>query len=153
MCLRLLLPFSQCRFHFGLRFGDGVFWGPNVKRFEGARPFIHSMMSNPHPMNKHPQFHHSRLFWMFVIAAASIAHLWLFLHLPRAGPWQLRVTVAIHVVACIGPFWVVADWFVKRRKKVRWQRWMCLLFVPWGFLWYVFEKWEPAKSDLLRTAR
>jgi hypothetical protein len=30
---------------------------------------------------------------------------------------------------------------------------MWLFFVPWGFLWYVFEKWEPSQSDLLRTGR
>jgi hypothetical protein len=34
-----------------------------------------------------------------------------------------------------------------------WQRWMWLFFVPWGFLWYVFEKYEPAQSELLTTRR
>jgi hypothetical protein len=35
---------------------------------------------------------------------------------------------------------MLADWFVKRRKKLEWQRWMWLFLVPWGFLWYIVEK-------------
>ena len=27
-----------------------------------------------------------------------------------------------------------------------WQRWMWLFFVPWGFLWYIFEKYERSPS-------
>jgi hypothetical protein len=46
---------------------------------------------------------------------------------------------------------MLADWFVKRRKKLRWHPWMRLFFLPWGFLWYVFEKWEPTKSELLNV--
>ena len=96
---------------------------------------------------------HSRMFWAAVITAANIVYLWLLFYLRVAPPLQFRITIVIHVIVCIGPFWMLAHWFIQRRKKLSWQRWMWLFFVPWGFVWYVFEKWKPAKSDLLRTAR
>ena len=91
---------------------------------------------------------HGRAWWVAVIAAVNIVHLWLFFHISDTHPLLLRITVVIHVVACIGPFWMFAHWFVKRRNELHWQSWMWLFFVPWGFLWYVFEKWEAAPSDL-----
>lgn len=94
-----------------------------------------------------------RALWVAVIAAMNVVHLWLFFHLSDNHPLLLRITVAIHVIACLGPFWMLADWFVKRRKRLRWQSWMWLFFVPWGFLWYVFEKREPASSDLAKAGR
>jgi hypothetical protein len=93
---------------------------------------------------------HSRTFWVAAIAGANVLHLWLFFHLPNAHPVQLWVTLAIHTIACIGPFGMLAHWFVKRGKPLRWQPWMWLFFVPWGFLWYVFEKYEPGD---MRTSR
>jgi hypothetical protein len=96
---------------------------------------------------------HSWPFWTAVIAAMNVLHLWLFFHLPNAPPLQFWITIVLHVLACIGPFWMLAHWFVKRGKKLRWQRWMWMFFVGWGFLWYVFEKWEPGESDLLSTGR
>ncbi len=94
---------------------------------------------------------HSLLFWVSVIVAANVLHLWLFFHLPNAHPVRFWITIAIHAIACLGPFWMLADWFIKRRNKLRWQRWMWLFFVPWGFLWYAFEKWELPESELLKT--
>ena len=84
---------------------------------------------------------HGRRFWAAVIVAVNALHLWLFFHLPTDHTVQFWITIALHTTACVGPFWMLADWFVKRRKKLRWRPWMWLLFVPWGFLWYVFEKW------------
>ena len=95
---------------------------------------------------------HSRTFWTVSIFAANVVHLWLF-HLPNARPAQFWITIAIHTVACIGPFWMLGNWFLKRGKKLVWQRWMWQFFVPWGFLWYVFERYEPAQSELLTTRR
>jgi len=92
-------------------------------------------------------------FWTAVIAGVNVLQLWLFFHLRNAQLVQFWITVAIHSIACIGPFWMLAHWFIRRRSKLQWQRWMWLFFVPWGFLWYVFEKWEPAESDLLRVGR
>jgi hypothetical protein len=105
---------------------------------------LHSLMM-PHSTTR------SRTFWAVVIGAVTAFHLWLFFHLPNAHSFQFLFTVALHTVACVGPFWMLADWFIKRGKKLRWQRWMWLFFLPWGFLWYVFEKWEPVGSDLLNT--
>jgi hypothetical protein len=87
----------------------------------------------------------SPMFWAFVIASVNVLHVWLFFHLPDARSIQFYVTIAIHVVACIGPFWMLADWFCRRGEKLRWQSWMWLFFVPWGFLWYVFQKWKPVR--------
>ena len=84
-------------------------------------------------------------FWIVLIAAVNAIHAWLFFHLPSASTVQFGGTIAIHVVACFGPFWMLADWFIRRGKKLKWQRWMWLFFVPWGFLWYVFSKWEPRR--------
>lgn len=95
----------------------------------------------------------SHTFWAAAIAVINVVHLWLFVHMPKAHSARLWITIALHTIACIGPFWMLADWFVKRGKKLGWQPWMWLFFVPWGFLWYVFEKWVPAESDLLRTGR
>ena len=94
---------------------------------------------------------HTREFWFAVIAAANAVHLWLFFHLTNAYLVQTYITVAIHLVGVLGAFWMLGHWFVKRRKKLHWEHWMWLFFVPWGFLWYVFEKYEPAQSDLLRA--
>ena len=96
---------------------------------------------------------HSRAFRAGVIVAANALHLWLFLHLPDAHPVQFWMTIALHTIACVGPFWMLADWFVKQRTKLRWRPWMWLFFVPWGFLWYVFERWEPAESELLNVGK
>jgi hypothetical protein len=93
------------------------------------------------------------MFWVSVIAAANVVHSWLFFHLPSAHPSQFWITIAIHTIACVGPFWMVGDWFIKGRSKLRWKGWMWLFFVPWGFLWYVFEKWERPESELLSTGR
>ena len=102
---------------------------------------------------------HSRRFWVAVIATANALQLSLLIYavLNNAtienNPAIIRLTIGLAVIACIGPFWMLAHWFIKRAKKLRWQRWMWLFFVPWGFLWYVFEKYEPPESDLLRTGR
>jgi hypothetical protein len=92
-------------------------------------------------------------FWAAIIAAATGIHLWLFFHLTDAHPVEFWITIALQITACVAPFWVFVHWFVKRRKKLRWQPWMWSMFVPWGFLWYVFEKYEPAESDLMKVGR
>jgi len=66
-------------------------------------------------------------------------HLWLFFHLnPATYPVFSRIALGVHVAACIGPFWMLYDWFIKNQKGEL-KRWMWLVFVPWGFLWYYFE--------------
>ena len=71
--------------------------------------------------------------WVAVILAATVLHLWMFLHLNlEAYPVATRVDIGIHAVACVGPF---LDWFVIRGKRT-WKAWLWLFFVPWGFLWY-----------------
>jgi hypothetical protein len=96
---------------------------------------------------------HSGMFWACAIATANAVHLWLFFHLPSAHAVQFWITIALHTIACIGPIWMLVDWFVKRREKLSWRPWMWLFFVPWGFLWYAFEKWEPKESELLNVGR
>src|SRR4051794_31919846 len=97
---------------------------------------------------------HKAALWVAVISATNIVHMWLFFNISERHPLLLRTTVVIHVIGCIGPFWMLAHWFGKRRKRLRWQSWMWLFWVPWGFLWYIFEKWEPASSaDFLKARR
>jgi hypothetical protein len=96
---------------------------------------------------------HNIAFWIAVIASVNVVHLWLFFDLGSGRPVQFWFTIAVQLLAIVGGFWMLAHWFVKRRKKLCWQRWMWLFFVPWGFLWYVFEKWEPAVSDFDRFSR
>jgi hypothetical protein len=87
-----------------------------------------------------------------VILAATVLHLWMFLHLNlEAYPMATRVGIGIHAVACVGAFWMLYDWFVKRGKRT-WKAWMWLFFVPWGFLWYYFEKYRPANAGENRPA-
>jgi hypothetical protein len=96
----------------------------------------------------------SHAFWVSVISVAIALHLWLFFHIDfEIHPMLSRLAIAVHVVGCVGPFWMLADWFVKRKKKLQWKPWMWLFFVPWGFLWYIFEKWERPESDLLKVPR
>lgn len=84
--------------------------------------------------------------WLAIILAANVLHLWMFLHLNlETHPVATWVGIGIHVVACVGPFWMLYDWLVKRRKRT-WEAWMWLSFVPWGFLWYYFEKYRPTKA-------
>ncbi len=97
-----------------------------------------------------------RALWVAIIAAITSVHMWLFFHLSDYSdnhPLLFRITVVVHVIASIGPFWMLAHWFVKRRKKLRWHSWMWLFFVPWGFLWYIFEKWEPSSGDFVKATR
>lgn len=84
---------------------------------------------------------HSRTFWACAIASANAVHLWLFFHLPSAHAVQFWITIALHTIACIGPFWMLADWFVKRRKKLRWRPWMWL-FDPQTDIAFDPEKME-----------
>jgi hypothetical protein len=89
-------------------------------------------------------------FWALVIAAFNVGYVWLLYRLPAARPVQFWFTIAVQCIVVLGPFWMLVHWFVKRKQKLSWQFWMWLFFVPWGFLWYVFEKYEPAVSDLDR---
>jgi hypothetical protein len=86
--------------------------------------------------------------WVLLIAVINVVHLWLFFNLPDVHGFQFWVTITIHAIGTLGPFWMLSHWFIKRRMKLRWERWMWLAFVPWGFLWYAFEKYEPAVSEL-----
>jgi hypothetical protein len=61
---------------------------------------------------------HRRALWVAVIAAMNVVYLWFFLHLSDDHPLLFRITAAIQVISCLGPFWMLADWFVKRRKKL-----------------------------------
>jgi hypothetical protein len=84
--------------------------------------------------------------WVTIILAANILHLWMFFHLDaETYPVMAWVAITIHLGACIGPFWMLYDWFVKKHKG-KWKAWMWLFFVPWGFLWYYFEKYRPSKA-------
>jgi hypothetical protein len=90
--------------------------------------------------------------WVTIILVANILHLWMFFHLNlETHPVAARVGIGIHVAACIGPFWMLYDWFVKRNKGT-WKPWMWLAFVPWGFLWYYFEKYRPSKAREINPA-
>ena len=91
---------------------------------------------------------HSSTFWVLVIATINVVHLWLFFNMQEVHALQFWLTITIHAIGTLGPFWMLSHWFIKRRMKLRWERWMWLFFVPWGFLWYAFEKYEPAVSEL-----
>jgi len=66
-------------------------------------------------------------------------HSWLFFHLdPEKHPALFFFAIAVHIAACIGPFWMLFDWFIKNEKRIL-KQWMWLFFMPWGFLWYYFE--------------
>lgn len=72
-------------------------------------------------------------FWAAVIAGLNVLHLWFFLHLPNAGVMQFWMTIAMQIIACSGPFWMLADWFVTRGKKLEWQRLDVALLRAVGF--------------------
>jgi hypothetical protein len=85
-------------------------------------------------------------YWVAIILVLNVLHLWMFLHLDlERYPVATRIGVGIHFAACIGPFWMLYDWFIKRKQK-RWKTWTWLFFVPWGFLWYYFEQYRPSKT-------
>ena len=48
---------------------------------------------------------------------------------------------------------MLSDWFIQRKNKIEWQNWLCLVFIPWGFIWYIFEKREPKESEFARFRR
>jgi len=86
------------------------------------------------------------IYWVTTILAANILHLWMFFHLNlQTHPVATWVGIGIQVAACIGPFWMLYDCFVKRNER-KWQAWMWVFFVPWGFLWYYFEEYRPSKA-------
>ncbi len=95
----------------------------------------------------------NRKFWVATIAALNVLYFWAFFHFSDAHPVQFWIMIAIHAAGTVGPSWMLGHWFIKRRERLRWERWMWLFFVPWGFLWYVFEKCERPEFSLLDTKR
>jgi len=84
--------------------------------------------------------------WVMVFVAASALHLWMFLHIDlETHPVTSWVAIGMQVAVCIGPFWMLYDWFVKKAKRT-WKPWMWLFLIPWGFLWYYFEKYRPSAA-------
>lgn len=78
-------------------------------------------------------------YWILILLFATAVHSWLFFHLdPEKYPALSFFAIGVHVAACIGPFWMLFDWFIKNEKRLL-KQWMWLVFVPWGFLWYYFE--------------
>jgi hypothetical protein len=64
---------------------------------------------------------------------------WLFSHLNSdTYPYCLVIALGVLVAACLGPFWMLHDWFIKNQKR-NLKRRMWFIFVPWGFLLYCFE--------------
>jgi hypothetical protein len=90
--------------------------------------------------------------WVAVILAANVLHLWMFFHLNlETYPLATRVGIGFQAAACVGPFWMLYDWFVKKGKRT-WMAWMWLFLVPWGFIWYYFEKYRPSDAEENRQA-
>jgi hypothetical protein len=84
--------------------------------------------------------------WLMVFVAASALHLWMFLHIDlETHPVTSWVAIGMQVAVCIDPFWMLYDWFVKKAKRT-WKPWMWLFLIPWGFLWYYFEKYRPSAA-------
>ncbi len=84
--------------------------------------------------------------WVVIISLANVFLGWMFFHLDvEEYPVASRVGLGVWWAVCIGPFWMLYDWFF-RRKKDKWKAWMWLFFVPGGFLWYYFESYRPSKT-------
>jgi hypothetical protein len=80
--------------------------------------------------------------WVMIFVVASLLHLWMFLHIDlETHPVASWIAIAMQLAICIGPFWMLYDWFVSKSKRTL-KSWMWLFFVPWGFLWYYFEKYR-----------
>jgi len=60
-------------------------------------------------------------------------------------PVASRLTIAFWLFACLGAYWMLYDWFIKRGKR-KWKPWLWLFFVPLGFLWYYFEEHRRNKA-------
>jgi hypothetical protein len=72
--------------------------------------------------------------WVAIVLAANVLHLWMFFHLNlKTHPLSTWIGIGVHVTACIGPFWMLYDWFIKKNER-RWKAWIWLFFAPWGFL-------------------
>ena len=76
-------------------------------------------------------------YWLLFLVFANTLHVWAFFHLDTFPPLPTKVFVAFHMFGIFGAFWMLRDWFL--RKKRRWKTLMWLAFVPWGFVWYYFE--------------
>jgi uncharacterized membrane protein YbhN (UPF0104 family) len=84
--------------------------------------------------------------WVMIILAANVLHLWMFLRLNlETHPVTSWIGIGMHIAACIGSFWMLYDWYIRRNKRT-WKAWMWLVFVPWGFLWYGFEQYRPSRA-------
>ena len=86
--------------------------------------------------------------WGLIFLMATLFMLWVV----RFSNWNLedqpvasRLAIAFWFFACIGPYWMLYDWFIKRRKR-KWKAWLWLFFVPLGFLWYYFEEHRPSRA-------
>ena len=79
-------------------------------------------------------------YWVLIIVAATVLHMWLVFNYLDLDVYPVlsRIAIAFHGVACMGPFWMLADWFIKQHQR-KFKTWMWLFLVTWGFLWYYFE--------------
>lgn len=91
--------------------------------------------------------------WTAVIGILNCVQMALFFGYSQPHGTVLVLLIVLFVVAPLGSFWMILDCFRAGHLNRGWQTWMWLIFIPWSFLWYAFEKHEPAGSDLARFRR
>lgn len=86
--------------------------------------------------------------WAVIFLAATLLMFWVVVF----SNWTLedqpiasRIAIGFWFFAIFGSYWMLYDWFIRRRKK-KWKSWQWLFFVPLGFLWYYVEEYRPSKQ-------
>jgi hypothetical protein len=91
-----------------------------------------------------------RIGWALIFLTATLFMLSVF-WVAASSHWNLedqpaasRIVIGFWIFACVGPYWMLYNWFIRRGKK-KWKSWLWLFFVPLGFLWYYFEEYRPSR--------
>jgi hypothetical protein len=87
-----------------------------------------------------------RVAWILIFLAGMLLSAWIVfsgLNL-EDDPIAARLALAYYGFQCLGPFWMLYDWFIRRQKR-HWKPFLWLFFVPLGFLWYRFNEYKPTR--------
>ncbi|MFZ0980877.1 MAG: hypothetical protein WAN23_15850 [Candidatus Acidiferrales bacterium] len=88
-----------------------------------------------------------RVVWILIFLAAMLLSAWIVIFSDlnlKDDPIAARLALAYYAFQCLGPFWMLYDWFIRRQKK-HWKPFLWLFFVPLGFLWYRFNEYIPTR--------
>ncbi len=91
-----------------------------------------------------------KIFWVLVLAACLVFAVWAVL-----GPWYPRTNIALAMVVLffmIGPFGSAWALYQCIRYEKRPLPYVIIAFLPYGFVWYYFERFSKRDRERIPAA-